>query len=167
MTDTPDQIGLFAQSTSLMAAVPLISGGNLCLDIANLQRLGAPIMASGNTASLALDFAGSGPEVLPMAGVTVHYQWWHRDTLGPARTSPRVSPSPGSEGILARASDHSRSVAPVIHRGPGSSPWRSRGRARSGAPATIAHRPGHGPDPSRILLTLPSRWLRPSRWSAG
>lgn len=83
VTDTPDQIGLFAQSTSLMAAVPLMSGGNLCLDIANLQRLGAPIMASGNTASLALDFAGSGPESSTMAGVTVHYQWWHRDTLSP------------------------------------------------------------------------------------
>ena len=82
VTDTPDDFGIFAQSMSVMAPVRLTSGGDLCLGFPDTQRLSAPIMASGNTASLALDFT-SGPASGVAAGVTMYYQWWHRDTLSP------------------------------------------------------------------------------------
>ena len=78
VTDTPDDFGIFAQSMSVMAPVRLTSGGDLCLGYPDTQRLSAPIMASGNTASLALDFT-SGPASSVAAGVTMYYQWWHRD----------------------------------------------------------------------------------------
>ena len=78
VTDTPDDFGIFAQSMSVMAPVSLTTGGQLCLGYPDTQRLSAPIMASGNTASLALDFT-SGPASGVAAGVTMYYQWWHRD----------------------------------------------------------------------------------------
>ena len=78
VTDTPDDFGIFAQSMSVMAPVRLSSGGDLCLGYPDSQRLSAPIMASGNTASLALDFT-SGPASGVATGVTMYYQWWHRD----------------------------------------------------------------------------------------
>ncbi|MEC7232385.1 MAG: hypothetical protein VXW31_05570, partial [Planctomycetota bacterium] len=78
VTDTPDDFGIFAQSMSVMAPVRLASGGDLCLGYPDTQRLSAPIMASGNTASLALDFT-SGPASGVATGVTMYYQWWHRD----------------------------------------------------------------------------------------
>ncbi len=78
VTDTPDDFGIFAQSMSVMAPVRLPSSGDLCLGYPDSQRLSAPIMASGNTASLALDFT-SGPASGVAAGVTMYYQWWHRD----------------------------------------------------------------------------------------
>lgn len=79
VTNTPDDFGLFAQSPDVMAPVALASGGNLCLGFPNIQRISGPMMASGNSATLALDFAGAGPDAMVSAGVTMYYQWWHRD----------------------------------------------------------------------------------------
>ncbi|MEC8512774.1 MAG: hypothetical protein VX015_11560 [Planctomycetota bacterium] len=91
VTDTPDDFGIFAQSMSVMAPVRLTSGGDLCLGYPDTQRLSAPIMASGNTASLALDFT-SGPASGVAAGVTMYYQWWHRDmTAGGSNLSEGLS----------------------------------------------------------------------------
>lgn len=78
VTDTPDDFGIFAQSPSVMAPVTLNSGGNLCLGFPDIQRLSAPIMASGNTASFALDFTADG--IVLSGGTTMYYQWWHRST---------------------------------------------------------------------------------------
>jgi len=80
VTNTPDEFGLFAQSMSTITPTPLMNGGLLCLGFPDIQRLNDPILASGNTASLQLDFFGLGAESATMAGVTMYYQWWHRDT---------------------------------------------------------------------------------------
>lgn len=80
VNDTPDQFGLFVQSSSTMAPFTITNGGNLCLGFPDLQRLTAPIMANMNTASYALDFAGTGAESSTTAGMTMYYQWYHRDS---------------------------------------------------------------------------------------
>lgn len=87
VTNTPDDMGVFAQSMSTMAPVALTAGGNLCLGYPDIQRLGMPVMASGNTASLTLDFVSGGPEVMTLAGDTVYYQWYHRDGAGASNLS--------------------------------------------------------------------------------
>lgn len=82
INDTPSgQFGLFAQSLTEMAPIMASFGGNICLG-GTVQRINLPIMPAGNTASYALDFVSGGVETSTMPGVTVYYQWFHRDTIG-------------------------------------------------------------------------------------
>jgi len=82
INDSPDgQFGLFAQSLVEVAPTPAAFGGNICLG-GNIQRINIPIIPSGNTASYALDFVSGGVETNTMPGVTMYYQWFHRDTIG-------------------------------------------------------------------------------------
>ncbi len=82
VVDSPDgQFGLFAQSMSEIPPMMATFGGNICLGDP-IQRINFPIIPVGNTASYALDFVNGGAEVGTMPGVTMYYQWFHRDTIG-------------------------------------------------------------------------------------
>lgn len=77
--DTPDFFGAFIMGGDRGTMVPAAFGGLLCLRN-QVQRLGSPLMPSGNVAALPLDFTGMGPESAVMAGTTSYFQWFHRDT---------------------------------------------------------------------------------------
>lgn len=82
INDTPiGQFGLFAQSLTETAPMMAPFGGNICLG-GTIQRVSIPITPTGNTLSYALDFVSGGVETTTMPGVTMYYQWFHRDTIG-------------------------------------------------------------------------------------
>ncbi|MEM1448673.1 MAG: hypothetical protein AAGI22_06145 [Planctomycetota bacterium] len=77
----PSAFGIFVQAD--MTGAPIVSaiGGNLCLRGA-IRRLDSVVFPAGNVARLELDFADpASVESSTMAGVTMHYQFAHRDTI--------------------------------------------------------------------------------------
>ena len=77
----PSAFGIFVQAD--MTGAPIVSaiGGNLCLRGA-IRRLDSVVFPAGNVARLELDFADpASVESSTMAGVTLHYQFAHRDTI--------------------------------------------------------------------------------------
>jgi hypothetical protein len=78
--DIPDNFGLFIQSDVVMAPASAPVGGNLCLG-GTLVRLNQILLASGNQVSLQLDVSDMAlNEFGTVAGSTVHYQYYYRDT---------------------------------------------------------------------------------------
>lgn len=69
----PNLPGLFLHGAN-QATLPL-GNGVLCTSI-DIVRLGAPVLPQGNTVSLSIDNAAF------MTGVTRHFQYWYRDSVG-------------------------------------------------------------------------------------
>lgn len=78
INDTPDFFGLFVQADMTMPATMSPIGGNVCIS-GTVERMNMILLPIGNTATLPLDFEGTGVESSTTAGVTSYYQWFHRD----------------------------------------------------------------------------------------
>ncbi|MFT5734115.1 MAG: hypothetical protein ACJAZN_002460 [Planctomycetota bacterium] len=79
--DVPNNFGLFIQSDIVMAPAMAPVGGNLCLG-GTLIRLNQIVVGVGNQVSLTLDVEDMGlNEFGTVAGSTVHYQYFFRDTV--------------------------------------------------------------------------------------
>lgn len=83
-SDVPSFFGVFVQATDAMGGpYPSPLGGQFCVS-ANIVRMNQIVSPVSNVASLPLDFTD--PllvESTTMAGVTMYYQYFHRDTLYP------------------------------------------------------------------------------------
>ena len=79
----PAAFGVFVQSDMTGSPLTTVLGGEICLR-GMIRRLNAVVFPSGNVARLPLDFADpQSVESTTMAGVTLHYQFFHRDTFFP------------------------------------------------------------------------------------
>ena len=77
--DIPDFFGVFVQATGAGSASSSPIGGNFCIN-AGIERL-AVVAAASNRAEYAFDFTDpNNPEFAAMAGSTLYYQFFHRDT---------------------------------------------------------------------------------------
>ncbi len=83
VSDVPDFFGVFVQATAVGSPNTSPIGGTFCLS-AGIQRLNQIVQASGNRAEYNLDFNNMAyPESAAMAGTTLYYQFFHRDTFFP------------------------------------------------------------------------------------
>ncbi|MDG1491898.1 MAG: hypothetical protein P8R43_08395 [Planctomycetota bacterium] len=81
--DVPDFFGVFVQGTSTGSPTTSPIGGTFCLG-GGIQRLNGIVQPSGNRAEFSLDFNDpANAESAAMAGVTLYYQFFHRDTFFP------------------------------------------------------------------------------------
>ena len=82
-TDIPDFFGVFIQATGAGAPASSPIGGTFCVN-AGIQRLNTVVLASGNRAEYSFDFTNPNfAESQAMAGTTLYYQLFHRDTFFP------------------------------------------------------------------------------------
>ncbi len=81
--DVPDFFGVFVQATSTGSPNTSPIGGTFCLG-GGIQRLNGIVLPSGNRAEFSLDFTDpANAESAAMSGVTLYYQFFHRDTFFP------------------------------------------------------------------------------------
>ncbi|MDB4453942.1 hypothetical protein N9188_00720, partial [bacterium] len=79
--DVPDFFGVFVQATSTGSPNTSPIGGTFCLG-GGIQRLNGIVLPSGNRAEFSLDFTDPvNAESAAMSGVTLYYQFFHRDTF--------------------------------------------------------------------------------------
>jgi len=79
----PAAFGVFVQSDMLGSPLTTVLGGEICLR-GSIQRLHAVVFPSGNVARIPLDFMDpTAVEGTTLAGLTVYYQFFHRDTFFP------------------------------------------------------------------------------------
>jgi len=74
--DVPDEFGLFFFGSSPDLVFPF-GNGVLCVG-APIVRLNPPVLPAGHTIQRALDFTGTGPESIIVAG-NWYFQFWYRD----------------------------------------------------------------------------------------
>ncbi len=80
--DIPDFFGVFVQATGVGSGSTSPLGGTFCVN-AGTQRLSV-VAASSNRATYNFDFQDmTRPESAAMAGSTLYYQFFHRDTPAP------------------------------------------------------------------------------------
>ncbi|MGB0331654.1 MAG: hypothetical protein ACPGPE_07525 [Planctomycetota bacterium] len=80
--DIPDFFGVFVQATGAGSPVNSPLGGTFCIN-SGIQRLSI-VAASANRATYSCDFTDAArPESAAIAGETLYYSFFHRDTLAP------------------------------------------------------------------------------------
>ena len=80
--DIPDFFGVFVQATGAGAPASSPLGGTFCIN-SGIQRLSV-VAAAGNRATYACDFTDvNRPESAAIAGGTLYYSFFHRDTPAP------------------------------------------------------------------------------------
>jgi len=81
--DVPDFFGVFVQATAAGGANTSPIGGTFCVS-AGIQRLNLIVQATSNRAEYSFDFTNPAyAESAAMAGTTLYYQFFHRDTFFP------------------------------------------------------------------------------------